>query len=52
MTSTETTAILSHGIASLPLFDGFPYLNTRLVPALYHISLLPEGAPEAWTCAW
>ncbi len=47
MTPTETTAILSHGIASLPLFDGFPYLNTRLVPALYHISLLPEGAPES-----
>lgn len=26
---------------SLPLFDGFPYIWTRLVPAFYHIILLP-----------
>lgn len=32
---------------SLPLFDGCPYLNTRLVPALYHLTLLPAGAPES-----
>ena len=31
---------------SLPLFDGFPYLNTRLAPALYHIILLPGGRSE------
>jgi hypothetical protein len=33
--------------AGLYQFDGFPYLNTRLVPALYHITLLPAGAPES-----
>lgn len=31
----------------LPLFDGFPYLVTRLVRALYHVTLLPGGAPES-----
>jgi len=30
----------------LPLFDGFPYLVTRVVPALYHIILLPGDASE------
>lgn len=28
----------------LPQFDGFPYLVTRLVPALYHLMLLPGDA--------
>ena len=40
---------------SLPLFDGFPYLNTRVVPALYHIILLPARASEtslADTAGW
>ena len=31
---------------SLPFFDGFPYLVTRVVPAMYHISLLLQGAGE------
>jgi hypothetical protein len=26
---------------SLPFFEGFPYLLTRLIPALYHILVLP-----------
>ena len=30
--------------AELPQFDGFPYLVTRLVPALYHLMLLPGDA--------
>ena len=30
----------------LAQFDGFPYLVTRLVPALYHVTLLPADAPE------
>lgn len=34
-------------LAALAQFDGFPYLNTRLVPAVYHITLLPADAPEA-----
>jgi hypothetical protein len=32
--------------ADLSLFDGFPYLVTRVVPAMYHIILLPEDASE------
>lgn len=32
-------------LARVPLFDGFPYLSTRLVPAAYHITLLPDD----WT---
>ena len=27
----------------LPLFDGFPYLATRIVPGACHITLLPAG---------
>ena len=29
--------------AGLPLFDGFPFLATRLVPAACHVTLLPTG---------
>jgi hypothetical protein len=29
-----------------PIFDGYPYLITRLVPTLYHIILLPGDASE------
>jgi hypothetical protein len=28
---------------NLPAFGSFPYLATRVVPALYHLSLLPES---------
>ena len=28
------------------IFDGYPYLSTRVVPAMYHITLLPVGLPE------
>lgn len=31
----------------LPLYDDFPYLITRLVPALYHIIPLPAAADHA-----
>lgn len=30
----------------LPLFDGFPYLSIRVLPAFYHIILLPIGLAE------
>jgi hypothetical protein len=33
-------------VPDLPHFDGFPYLVTRIVPALYHIILLPAGLPR------
>jgi hypothetical protein len=47
MTPTELVPADTPGVESLPLFDGFPYLNTRLVPALYHVALLPADAPES-----
>ena len=31
----------------LPLFDGFPYLNTSIGRGLSHITLLPSGMAEA-----
>jgi hypothetical protein len=31
---------------SLPLFEGFPYLVTRVVPAMYHITLVPAEASD------
>ena len=34
-------------LSALPQYDGFPYLNTRVSPALYHITLLPADAPES-----
>jgi len=33
-------------MARFQVFDGFPYLITRIVPALYHVTLLPGGQPE------
>ncbi len=32
--------------SDIPLFDGFPYLITRVSPALYHIMLLPARTPS------
>jgi len=40
-----TTASIASA-AHLPLFDGFPYLVTRVMPTLYHITLLPGGLGE------
>ena len=31
---------------TLSLFEGFPYLVTRVVPAMYHLILLPAAASE------
>jgi hypothetical protein len=31
---------------NLPLFEGFPYLVTRVVPAMYHVILLPADGRE------
>jgi hypothetical protein len=45
MTSTDRNAI-PIDTSELPLFDGFPYLTTRIVPALYHITLLSADATE------
>ena len=30
----------------LPLFEGFPYLITRVVPAMYHVTMVPAEASE------
>jgi hypothetical protein len=35
-------------IAALPLFNGHPYVVTKLVPALYHLILVPAHAGEEW----
>jgi hypothetical protein len=32
---------------TLPLFEGFPYLVTRVVPAMYHVIPLPAAASTA-----
>ena len=37
----------SHLRQPLPRFDGFPYISTRVISALYHIILLPAGEVEA-----
>lgn len=34
------------GTPYLPLFDGFPYLVTKVVPTMYHIILLPVDLTE------
>ncbi|MFC2168399.1 hypothetical protein ACFLRW_05380 [Acidobacteriota bacterium] len=34
------------GNLELPFFDGFPYLVTKIVPAMYHIILLPNDLTE------
>jgi hypothetical protein len=31
---------------SLPIFEGFPYLVTRVVPAMYHVMLMPAEASD------
>ena len=31
---------------NLSLFEGFPYLVTRVVPAMYHVMLVPADASE------
>jgi hypothetical protein len=47
MTPTESPQVHETNVETLPLFDGPPYLNTPLVPALYHVALLPAEAPES-----
>lgn len=47
MTPTEAREARSTGDEILPQFEGFPYLVTRVVPALYHIILLPADAPRS-----
>ncbi len=42
----------SHALAGLDLwptslFEGFPYLVTRVVPAMYHVIVLPDDLEEA-----
>ena len=46
MTDSHATATLGLWPTSLPTFEGFPYLITRVVPAMYHVTLLPGDASE------
>ncbi len=32
--------------SGLPMFDGFPYLVTRMVPTMYHVTLLPRAVGD------
>jgi hypothetical protein len=34
-------------IRSMPLFEGFPYLVTRVSPAMYHVIVLPDDVDAA-----
>lgn len=43
---TESTG-RRFSLHDLPLYEDFPYLVTRLVPALYHLIPLPETCDEA-----
>jgi hypothetical protein len=45
-------AVPSPRIEHLKYFDGFPYLVTRVVSALYHIIPLPAGQPTARYESW
>jgi len=49
----ENSGVLQNVPCDLPLFDGFPYLSTRLRPAFFQITLLPQDKPETylWTFA-
>lgn len=49
----DNSGVLRDVPCYLQLFDGFPYLSTRLSPAFYHITLLPQDRPDTslWTLA-
>ena len=40
----DTHALATLGFRPSRVFDGFPYLVTRVVPAMYHIIVLPDDA--------
>jgi hypothetical protein len=43
----DSHPLASPGLSSTKRFDGFPYLVTRVVPAMYHIIILPEELADA-----
>jgi hypothetical protein len=38
----DSHALAALGLAPTALFDGFPYLVTRVVPTMYHLIVLPD----------
>jgi len=46
MQDSHALATLGLGFGPTSLFDGFPYVMTRVVPTMYHIIVLPDG-PDA-----
>jgi len=42
----DSHAMITLGLWPTRLFDGFPYLVTRVVPAMYHIIVLPDELDE------
>ena len=45
LTVTPLSATLDTVLDTLTISQSFPWLCTRVVPALYHITLLPADAP-------
>jgi hypothetical protein len=43
----DSHAVTVLGLSPTTLFDGFPYLVTRVVPAMYHIIVLPDELDAA-----
>jgi len=43
---SNLTQDLLEEIKALPTFNSFPYLSTRVFPALYHVNLYPSGLAE------
>jgi hypothetical protein len=43
----DSHALATLGVRPTNLFEGFPYLTTRVVPAMYHIIVLPDDVAEA-----
>lgn len=45
-TLQDSHALATLGLSPTMLFQGFPYLVTRVVPAMYHIILLPDDVAD------
>jgi hypothetical protein len=42
----DSHALAALGVRATSLFEGFPYLVTRVVPAMYHVTVLPDDLGE------
>jgi hypothetical protein len=45
----DSHALATLGVRPTHFFEGFPYLVTRVVPAMYHVIVLPDDlARKTW----